>query len=144
METSESHPFIKYKMDEHVNKLYIGTFPPYRLTNKKTPDLNSIKLSKNDVCFFYGSNCSLFWPILELASGYNFNYEKIFFLKYLDVQKPSGLLYKERESLIEIDNRKIFVKILQSPTGQVLGNPLNLIELINQYKKELIEDVINS
>lgn len=208
MATEEKHPFLEYEMSPEITKLYIGTFPPYRLTDKNKPDLSSIDLNDNDVCFFYGSNRSLFWPIMQLATGTQFIYkntldavnERIKFLNenligltdvYKEAQrkgtsaKDQSLsnpqfndilnLIHNKEKLYKIffssknafryfndyllslgyspikdghqtfktNNKEYKIKILQSPTGQVVGNPLNLIDLIKQYKEEFIECTVN-
>lgn len=57
----EQHPYLVLGEGIKGNRLIIGTFPIYSLTNPRTPRKNLLQLARRDMSFFYGSNANHFW-----------------------------------------------------------------------------------
>ena len=57
----EQHPFLAQGENIEGNRMVVGTFPIFSLTNPRTPRKNQLQLQGGHISFFYGSNANLFW-----------------------------------------------------------------------------------
>ncbi len=57
----EIHPFLQIGESITSNKIIIGTFPIYGLTNPRTHHKDQLRQERGDMSFFYGSRSNCFW-----------------------------------------------------------------------------------
>lgn len=90
---TERHPYIQAGENIIANKMIIGTFPIYSLTNPRTPRKNQFQEERNDISFFYGSRSNYFWSWYELYIDHRVN-----------IYQPASILASLQEKQIAISD----------------------------------------
>lgn len=89
----ETHPFLQTGENISANKMVVGTFPIYSLTNPRNPRKNQLQQQRNDISFFYGSRSNHFW-----------SWYRQYIDNDVDIQNPASIIASLQQQQIAISD----------------------------------------
>jgi hypothetical protein len=89
----ESHPFLQVGESISANKMVVGTFPIYSLTNPRNPRKSHLQQQRNDISFFYGSRSNYFW-----------SWYKQYIDNQVNIQQPTSIIASLQQQQIAISD----------------------------------------